>query len=110
LRAGVVSCRLLTLGGTRSFGLSMPEAPEVLDKMLRQRVSLGLTKPGPPINDGPPVVVPVLAVGAGEPAKRAKERMSQVAEAIASTPAKSGVAEFEAWRVDVDGHRTTSWA
>jgi hypothetical protein len=78
--------------------------------MLEQRVSLGLTRSEsvPNLAD-PSVVVPVLAVGAGQPSRVARTRMSAVAHALEMLSAREDVDYLEVWRIDRKGRKVGTW-
>jgi len=81
------------------------DGEQILNKMLRQRVTLGLTDDGPELTH-PLVFVPVLAIGEGSMSREIERRLRQLAGAMnASTLRHERIAPFEVWRVDASGHR-----
>ncbi len=81
-------------------------AREILDGMLRQRIELGLSGAGPSRFTALPVVVPVVAIGAGEVSPTARSRFHQIADCLADQPTvEAGIDPLEVWRLDEHGGR-----
>jgi hypothetical protein len=83
-----------------------PHGPDLLAKMLEQRIEVGLT-PDPLVSFGPDVtVVPVLAIGAGQVPTVALEHAVELRDALLGLDQAEagGAAATEIWRLDADGN------
>lgn len=78
------------------------QALEAMEAMLRQRVSLGLSRPGVLYLTRRREVVPVVAIGPDRPSKAGRERLWKVALST-SRALGEGVDPIELWYVDRHG-------
>lgn len=88
---------------------SDPAGLGCIETMLEQRVALGLSAGGSLRLGRPPVVVPVLAIGAGAASAQARSRMRAVASALDTCLGDAGVAPLEVWRLDIAGVPAERW-
>jgi hypothetical protein len=83
-----------------------PKAPELLHRMLDQRIEVGLSKGFTGIFQAEMPIVPVLAIGDGDVSDRALAHAADVRQALASArSSESGRVEpMEIWLLRPDGN------
>ena len=85
-----------------------PDAVGILDTMLTDRISVGLTREGDSLTV-PLEVVPVVAIGAGPRSPAALPRLRAVHDALADVWDEAGVSPLEVWLLNDQGVIAQRW-